>query len=50
MSEGDAAAIMYNGRHMYMSVDDRCGPPYTVVFDFVVNHITERCTHALLLK
>ena len=25
MSEGDAAAIMYNGRHMYMSVDDRCG-------------------------
>ena len=33
MSEGDAAAIMYNGRHMYMSVDDRCGTPYTVVFD-----------------
>ena len=33
MSEGDAGAIMYDGRHMYMAVDDRCGPPYTVVFD-----------------
>ncbi len=33
MSEGDAGTIMYDGRHMYMSVDDRCGPPYTVVFD-----------------
>lgn len=33
MTEGDAAMIMYDGRHMYMSVDDRCGPPYTIVFD-----------------
>ncbi len=33
MTEGDACMIMYDGRHMYMSVDDRCGPPYTVVFD-----------------
>ena len=33
MSEGDAGTVMYDGRHMYMSVDDRCGPPYTVVFD-----------------
>ena len=33
MTEGDAAGIMYEGRHLYMSVDDRCGPPYTVVFD-----------------
>jgi len=34
MSEGEASSIMYDdGRHMYMSVDDRCGPPYTVVFD-----------------
>ncbi len=33
MSEGDAGTIMYDGRHMYMAVDDRCGPPYTVVFD-----------------
>lgn len=24
---------MYKGRHLYMSVNDRCGPPYTVVFD-----------------
>ena len=33
MTEGDASMIMYDGRHLYMSVDDRCGPPYTVVFD-----------------
>ena len=32
-TEGDASKIMYEGRHLYMSVDDRCGPPYTVVFD-----------------
>ncbi|MDO4520379.1 MAG: hypothetical protein Q4B44_01935, partial [Erysipelotrichaceae bacterium] len=29
MTEGDAAGIMHEGRHLYMSVDDRCGPPYT---------------------
>lgn len=33
MTESDAGSIMYEGRHMYMSVNDRCGPPYTVVFD-----------------
>ena len=33
MTEGDASTIMYEGRHLYMSVNDRCGPPYTVVFD-----------------
>ena len=33
MTEGDACMIMYNGRHLYMAVDDRCGPPYTIVFD-----------------
>ena len=33
MTEGDAGHIMYDGRHMYMAVDDRCGPPYTIVFD-----------------
>ena len=33
MTEGDASLIMYEGRHLYMSVDDRCGPPYTIVFD-----------------
>ena len=33
MTEGDASIIMYEGRHLYMSVNDRCGPPYTVVFD-----------------
>ena len=33
MTEGAASDIMYDGRHLYMSVDDRCGPPYTIVFD-----------------
>lgn len=33
MSEGDAGSLMYDGRHLYMSVDDRCGPPYNIVFD-----------------
>ena len=33
MTEGEASLIMYEGRHLYMAVDDRCGPPYTVVFD-----------------
>ena len=33
MSEGDAGSLMYEGRHLYMAVDDRCGPPYTIVFD-----------------
>ena len=33
MRESEAGSIMHEGRHMYMSVNDRCGPPYTVVFD-----------------
>ena len=33
MTEGDASSLMYDGRHLYMSVNDRCGPPYTIVFD-----------------
>ncbi|MBQ8995973.1 MAG: hypothetical protein IJ091_09170 [Oscillospiraceae bacterium] len=33
MSEWDASEIIHDGRHLYMSVNDRCGPPYTVVFD-----------------
>lgn len=33
MTEGEASTVMYEGRHLYMSVDDRCGPPYTIVFD-----------------
>ena len=33
MTEGEAASVMRDGRHLYMSVNDRCGPPYTVVFD-----------------
>ncbi len=33
MSESEASSVMREGRHLYMSVNDRCGPPYTVVFD-----------------
>lgn len=33
MRESEAGSIMHGGRHMYMSVNDRCGPPYTIVFD-----------------
>lgn len=25
--------LICQGRHLFMSVDDRCGPPYTVIFD-----------------
>ena len=33
MAEVEASGIMHEGRHLYMSVDDRCGPPYHIVFD-----------------
>ena len=33
MTESKAGSIMCQGRRMYMAVDDRCGPPYTIVFD-----------------
>ena len=26
-------SLISKGRHLYMAVDDRCGPPYTVVLD-----------------
>ena len=32
-SHDDAVRAISKGRHLYMSVDDRCGPPYTVIFD-----------------
>lgn len=25
--------LIHEGRMLFMSVDDRCGPPYTIVFD-----------------
>ena len=31
--ERDAVNAIHGGRHLYMDVNDRCGPPYTVVFD-----------------
>lgn len=28
-----SSLIHEEGRHLYMAVDDRCGPPYTVILD-----------------
>ena len=33
MSGSDAEALITTGRHLYSHVNDRCGPPYTIVFD-----------------
>lgn len=33
MTESEAYKIISEGRHLYMSVDDRCGPPYDIAFD-----------------
>ena len=33
MSDEDTYKLITKGRHLYMDVNDRCGPPYTVVFD-----------------
>ncbi len=33
MSDMETYQIINKGRHLYMAVDDRCGPPYTVVLD-----------------
>jgi len=27
------SSVISGGRHLFMSVNDRCGPPYTVIFD-----------------
>ena len=33
MNDIDSYHLIDQGRHLYMDVDDRCGPPYTVVLD-----------------
>ena len=33
MSDSDSYHLIDKGRHLYMDVNDRCGPPYTVVLD-----------------
>lgn len=33
MDDRDSYHLIKDGRHLYMDVDDRCGPPYTVVLD-----------------
>ena len=35
----DPYDLLRQGRHLFMSVDDRCGPPYTVIFDDDYNKI-----------
>ena len=47
MTEGEAGRLMHEGRHLYMSVNDRCGPPYTVVFD---NDYETLCPWANVVK
>ena len=32
-SDLDTYELINQGRHLYMDVNDRCGPPYTIVFD-----------------
>ena len=32
-TELDACRLLDSGRRLYKSVDDRCGPPYDIVFD-----------------
>ena len=31
--DSEASRILSKGRRLYMEVNDRCGPPYTIVFD-----------------
>ena len=33
MNDVDSYHLIDQGRHLYMDIDDRCGPPYTVVLD-----------------
>ncbi len=33
LSDSDSERLIHSGRHLYMDVNDRCGPPYTVVLD-----------------
>ena len=34
MSDDDKYCLIHDkGRTLYMDIDDRCGPPYTIVFD-----------------
>jgi len=33
VSDSDSLSLIHSGRHLYMDVNDRCGPPYTVILD-----------------
>ncbi len=47
MSESRAYDIISKGRHLYMSVDDRCGPPYDIAFD---DNYKELCPWARIMS
>ncbi|MBP5279190.1 MAG: hypothetical protein J6Z03_01790 [Erysipelotrichaceae bacterium] len=47
MTESEADMIISQGRHLYMSVDDRCGPPYDVAFD---SDYAKLCPWAKVMK
>ena len=32
-TDSEISSLIHEGRHLYMDINDRCGPPYTVVFD-----------------
>ena len=33
LNNDDCCRLIYDCRHLYMDVNDRCGPPYTVILD-----------------
>ena len=33
MNDWDCYHLVSKGRNLYMDVNDRCGPPYTIIFD-----------------
>ena len=47
LTEHDVIDIIGEGRHLYMDINDRCGPPYTVVFD---DDYTELCSWASIVS
>ena len=47
MTEYDVYKIVEEGRHLYMSVDDRCGPPYSIAFD---DDYEKLCPWAMIMR
>ncbi|MBQ7065101.1 MAG: hypothetical protein IJM90_09465 [Firmicutes bacterium] len=47
MSDSETYEHIHEGRHLYMDVNDRCGPPYTIIFD---DHYAELCPWANIVS